>query len=265
MQPGFGPISSRLAVALGGAVAGAAARLADKLARAAAVMLEVAPEDVELFDAQLRVRGAPDRAVGLAQVVMFMTSRPDRLPEGVDGNPEATYVWNPPPNHQLADEQGRAHYSITASGAVHLCMLEIDRDTGKVDILKYAVVDDCGVRMNPSVVRGMIHGGLAQGIGCALLEEFVYDDNGQLLTSTYMDYVMPSIMEMPRELHEFDMCTPSPVTALGVKGIGEAAIHTTPAAVLCAVNDALAALGVSVTESPATPVRIWKAIHGATR
>jgi len=260
MQPGFGPISSRLAIALGGAVAGAAGRLADKLARVAAVMLEVAPGDVELFNGQLRVRGAPDRAVPLVQVVMFMLSRPDRLPEGVDGNPEATYVWNPPANHQLADEQGRAHYSITASGAVHLCMLEVDRDTGKVDILKYAMVDDCGVRMNPSVVRGMLHGGLAQGIGCALLEEFVYDDAGQLLTSTYMDYIMPSIMEMP-EVEEFDMCTPSPVTALGVKGIGEAAIHTTPAAILCAVNDALAPLGVTITESPATPVRIWQAIH----
>jgi 3-oxo-Delta1-steroid hydratase/dehydrogenase large subunit len=204
MQPGFGPISSRLAVALGGALAGAAARLAEKLACVAAVMLEVAPEDVELFDGQLRVRGAPDRAVPLLQVVMFMTSRPDRLPAGVDGNPEATYVWNPPANHQLADEQGRAHYSITASGAVHLCMVEIDRDTGKVDILKYAVVDDCGVRMNPSVVRGMIHGGLAQGIGCALLEEFVYDDTGQLLTSTYMDYLMPSIMEMPDLIEDFE-------------------------------------------------------------
>jgi len=260
MQPGFGPISSRLAIALGGAVAGAAMRLAEKLARVAGVLLEVAPGDVELFDGQLRVRGAPDKAVPLVQVVMFMLSRPDRLPEGVDGNPEATYVWNPPANHQLADEQGRAQYSITATGAVHLCMLEIDRDTGKVEILKYAMVDDCGVRMNPSVVRGMLRGGLAQGIGCALLEEFVYDDAGQLLTSTYMDYIMPSIMEMP-DVEEFEMCTPSPVTVLGVKGIGEAAIHTAPAAVLCAVNDALAPLGVTITESPATPVRIWKAIH----
>jgi CO/xanthine dehydrogenase Mo-binding subunit len=92
------------------------------------------------------------------------------------------------------------------------------------------------------------------------MEEFVYDDAGQLLTSTYMDYVMPSIMEVPA-VEEFDMCTPSPVTALGVKGIGEAAIHTTPAAVLCAVNDALAPLGVRCTESPATPVRLWKLIH----
>jgi CO/xanthine dehydrogenase Mo-binding subunit len=262
MQPGTGPISSRQAIAVGGALAGAAGRLSEKLGRVAAVMLEVGSDDVELFDGQLRVRGAPNRAVPVQQVVMFMMGRPDRLPEGVDGNPEATYVWNPPAEHQLADEQGRARYSITAAGAVHLCMVDVDRDTGQVKILRYGMVDDCGVRMNPSVVRGMLLGGLAQGIGCALMEEFVYDDAGQLLTSTYMDYVMPSIMEVP-SVEEFEMCTPSPVTALGVKGIGEAAIHTTPAAVLCAVNDALAPLGVRCTESPATPVRLWQLIQNA--
>lgn len=263
MQPGTGPISSRLAIALGGAVAGAAQRLADKLARVASVMLEVGEQDVELFDGQLRVRGAASRAVTVQQVAQLMMGRPDRLPEGMDGNPEATYVWNPPATHGLADEQGRARYSITASGAVHLCMLEVDRATGMVEILKYAMVDDCGVRMNPSVVSGMIHGGLAQGIGCALLEEYVYDDAGQLLTSTYMDYVMPSIKEIPA-VEEYEMCTPSPVTALGLKGIGEGPIHTAPAAVLCAVNDALAPAGARVNESPATPLRIWQALHGHT-
>ena len=164
MQPGTGPISSSWRLRLSGAVLGAAARLADKLKRVAAVMLEASPDDVELFDGQLRVRGVPGKSLPVKQVALFMMARPDRLPEGIDGNPQATYVWNPP-DRTIPDEQGRGRYSITAAGAQHLCMLEVDRDTGQVEILKYAMVDDCGVRMNPSVVRGMLMGGMAQGIG----------------------------------------------------------------------------------------------------
>jgi 3-oxo-Delta1-steroid hydratase/dehydrogenase large subunit len=128
--------------------------------------------------------------------------------------------------------------------------------------LKYVMVDDCGTRLNPSVVAGMIQGGLAHGVGNALLEEYVYDDQGQILTSTYMDYLLPTIKDVPMA-EEYAMSTPSPITALGVKGIGEAAIHTTPAAILCAVNNALEPLGVRITEAPATPLRLWQTIQGA--
>jgi CO/xanthine dehydrogenase Mo-binding subunit len=138
----------------------------------------------------------------------------------------------------------------------------VDRDTGKVEILKYVMVDDCGVRLNPSVVSGMLQGGLAHGVGNALLEEYVYDDAGQLLTATYMDYLIPTIMEVPMA-EEHEMCTPSPITELGVKGIGEAAIHTTPAAILCAINNALEPLGVRITEAPATPLRLWSLLQTA--
>jgi len=262
MQPGTGPISSSVAIALSGAMMGALSRLTDKLKQGAAVMLETHADDIELFDGMLKVRGVPEKAVPVIRVAVFMLMRPDLLPEGVDGNPEASYVWNPP-DRVLPDEQGRGTYSVTAAGAVHLCMLEVDRDTGQVEILKYVMVDDCGTRLNPSVVAGMIQGGLAHGIGNALLEEYVYDDNGQLQTSTYMDYLLPTIMEVPMA-EEYATVTPSPITALGVKGIGEAAIHTTPAAVLCAINHALEPLGVRITEAPATPLRLWKTIQGAT-
>lgn len=259
MPPGTGPISSRMAIALSGAVMGAAKQLAEKLRRAAAGMLEANFDDVELLDGQLRVRGVPDKALPVVRVAQFMLGFPERLPEGLDGNPSATYVWNPP-EPGLIDEQGRARYSVTASGAVHLCMLEVDRGTGQVSILKYVMVDDCGVRLNPSVVRGQIQGGVAHGVGNALLEEYVFDDSGQNVTSTFMDYLLPSIHDVPLT-EEHSMSTPSPFTELGVKGIGEAAIHTTPAAILCAVNDALRPLGVSITEAPATPLRIWQAIN----
>jgi CO/xanthine dehydrogenase Mo-binding subunit len=222
-------------------------------------MLEASADDVELFDGQFRVRGVPGKSLAVAQVAQFMMARPDLLPEGVDGNPQSTFVWNPP-DRTIPDEKGFGRYSVTAAGAQHLCMVEVDRETGQVKILKYVMVDDCGVRLNPSVVRGMLMGGMAHGVGTALLEEYVYDDQGQMLTSSYMDYLMPTIMEVPAA-EEHEMCTPSPIAPLGVKGVGEGALHTTPAAVLCAVNDAIAPLGVQITEAPMTPRRIWQAFQ----
>jgi len=131
MQPGTGPISSSMAIALSGAILGAATRLAEKLRRVAGVMLEANPDDVELFDGQLRVRGVPGKALPVQRVAQFMLSRPDLLPEGIDGNPEATYVWNPP-GRTIPDERGFGRYSVTAAGAQHLCMVEVDRETGMV-------------------------------------------------------------------------------------------------------------------------------------
>jgi len=263
MQPGTGPISSSLAIALSGAVMGAAKRLTEKLARVAAVMLEASPEDIEFFDGQFRVRGVPEKALPTIKVIMAMAMRPDRLPEGVDANPEATYVWNPP-DRNIPDEQGWGRYSVTATSAQHLCMVEVDGETGMVKILRYVMVDDCGVRLNPSVVRGMLLGGFAHGVGAALLEEYAYDEHGQILTSTFMDYLLPTISDVPHT-EQYEMCTPSPITELGVKGVGEAAIHTAPAAILCAVNNALEPLGVRVTEAPFSPLRLWNAIHGRAK
>src|SRR5690606_1287172 len=134
--------------------------------------------------------------------------------------------------------------------------------TGQVSIPKYVFADDCGTRLNPAVVEGIQQGGLAQGLGCALLEEYVYSEDGQPLTGTFMDYLLPSIYEVPMT-EKAAVATPSPFTPLGVKGAGEGAIHTTPAAIFCAINDALAPLGVELTRVPATPDRLWRVIQSA--
>ena len=166
------------------------------------------------------------------------------------------------PGRTPADEQGRAKTYLTAANACHVVLLEIDPETGFVEILKYYIADDCGTRLNPSNVEGMIQGGVAQGVGAALLEEYVYDEEGQLLTSTYMDYLLPTFNEVPMT-EKAALVTPSPFTPLGAKGVGESAIHTTPAAIMCAINDALAPLGVRATEVPASPNRIWSLLREA--
>ena len=127
-------------------------------------------------------------------------------------------------------------------------------------ITQYAVVDDCGTRLNPVVVQGQLEGSVAQGIGAALFEEYVYDEDAQPLTTTYMDYLMPTVNEIPPLLTD-EVVTPSPFTPLGAKGCGEGAIHTTPAAVLCAVNDALVPLQILAREVPASPNRVWNLIR----
>jgi CO/xanthine dehydrogenase Mo-binding subunit len=259
--PGTGPIGSRQAVMLSGAVLGAAGRVADKLRKVAAALLEVHADDVELRDGQLRVVGAPSQAVALRQVVATMLTRCDLLPEDVDGNPEASYTYNPP-DRKLPDAEGRGSFDLTASNAAHIAMVEIDRETGQVQILKYAISDDCGVRLHPAIVEGMVQGGLAQGVGITLLEEHVYDEDGQYLTPTYLDYLLPTIEEVPMPESVYTE-TPSPVSPLGVKGAGEAAVLATPAVLMSAINDALAPLGVRCTTVPATPLRLWKLIHGA--
>jgi CO/xanthine dehydrogenase Mo-binding subunit len=254
--PHFGPGGSRLGVAIAGATLGAAERLKEKLVRVAAGLLQTEAENVELMDATLRVKGVPGAEMPLAQVAATMLTRSDLLPPDVDPHPEATYVWTAA-GRTPADEQGRAKSYLTAANACHVVLVEVDPETGMVEILDYFIADDCGTRLNPANVEGMIQGSVAQGVGAALLEEYVYDGEGQLLTSTFMDYLLPTIHEVPAT-EKAALVTPSPFTPLGAKGVGEGAMHTTPAAVMCAINDALAPLGVRATEVPATPNRLWK-------
>jgi 3-oxo-Delta1-steroid hydratase/dehydrogenase large subunit len=253
--PHFGPGGSRLGVALTGAVLGAADRLREKLVKVAAGLLQTDAANVELMDGQLRIKGMPQAAIPLAQVAGVMLARSDLLPPDVDPNPEATYVWTAP-GRTPADDQGRAKSYLTAANACHLVLVEVDRETGQVEILKYWIADDCGTRLNPANVEGMTQGGVAQGVGAALLEEYVYNEDGQLLTSTFMDYLLPTVYEVPLT-EKKALVTPSPFTPLGAKGVGEGAMHTTPAAIMCAINDALAPLGVRATAVPASPQRLW--------
>jgi CO/xanthine dehydrogenase Mo-binding subunit len=151
---------------------------------------------------------------------------------------------------------------LTAANAAHLVQVEVEPETGQVSILGYWIADDCGTRLNPRVVEGQTQGALAQGIGASLIEEYVYDREGQRLSSTFMDYLLPTATDVPAA-EKVAVTTPSPVTPLGVKGAGEGAIHTTPAALYCAVNDALSPLGVRLDELPMTPNRIWHATKAA--
>jgi CO/xanthine dehydrogenase Mo-binding subunit len=260
--PNFGPGGSRMAVALSGAVLGAAEVLREKLVRVAAVFLASGDaEAVELWDGELRRKDNHESQMKLTDVVGVMLTRTDLLPPGMEPSAEATYVWTAP-DRGMPDDEGRAKSYLTAANACHLVAVEIDPDTGKVEILKYYVADDCGTRLNPATVEGMTQGGIAQGVGAALLEEYVYDDTGQPLTSTFMDYLIPTIYEVP-EAEKVALVTPSPLTPLGTKGMGEGAMNTTPAAIMSAINDALAPLGIRAREVPASPLRLWGLIQQA--
>jgi len=259
--PHFGPGGSRLGVSITGAALGAADLLTQKLIKVAAGLLQTEPANVELMDGKLQIKGVPGAEIPLAQVAGAMIARSDLLPPGVDPNAEATYVWTAT-GRTPADDQGRAKSYLTAANACHVVLVEVDRETGHVEILKYFIADDCGTRLNPANVEGMTQGGVAQGVGAALLEEYCYDADGQLLTSTFMDYLLPSVYEVPMT-EKKALVTPSPFTPLGAKGVGEGAIHTTPAAILCAINDALAPLGVRATAVPASPHRLWTLLQDA--
>jgi len=260
--PHFGPGGSRLGVAITGAVLGAANLVREKLIRVAAHLMQAPPEAVQLVDGNLCIPGVAEATIPLPQVAGTMLARSDLLPEGMDPNPEATYVWTAP-GRTPADEQGRAKSYLTAANACHLVLVEVDVETGFVEILKYFIADDCGTRLNPANCEGMTQGGVAQGVGAALFEEYVYDDDGQLLTSTYMDYLLPTIYEVPMT-EKRELVTPSPFTPLGAKGMGEGALHTTPAAVMSAINDALAPLGLLAREVPASPRRLWTLLQQRT-
>lgn len=257
--PHFGPGGSRLGVAVTAAALGAAEKINEKLVRVAARVLQVEPATVELLDGKLRARERPGAELPLAQVAAIMLTRSDLLPPGIDPNPEATHAWTAP-GRTAADEHGRAKSYLTAAHASHLVLVEVDRETGAVRILGYWIADDYGTRLNPATVEGMTQGGVAQGVGAALLEEYVYDERGQLLTSTFMDYLLPTIHEVPMP-EKRGLVTPSPFSPLGAKGAGEGPIHTTPAAMICAINDALHPLGVRITEVPASPARLWNLLH----
>lgn len=257
--PHFGPGGSRMAVVLSGAVLGAADQLRRKLACVAAKLMDVDPVDIVLEGGCLR-SAASTQSMTIGEVASLLLMRSDLLPPGVEPGAEATYTWVAP-GQEIPDDQARARSYLTASNSCHVAMVEIDAETGRIGILRYVAIDDCGVRLNPAIVEGQIDGGLAQGVGAAFLEEYTYDEDGQPLTTTLADYLLPTIRDIPASEHD-SLCTPSPFTPLGAKGMGEAAMLTTQAALMCAVNDALAPLGVRATETPAAPERIWRLLSG---
>jgi 2-furoyl-CoA dehydrogenase large subunit len=182
------------------------------------------------------------------------------MPPGLEPGLQSIGIVQVPGGGKLPDAEGRVQLYPCFSFQAHIPFVEIDPGTGKVAIREYAIAHDCGTVINPDIVRGMIMGGIAHGIGAALYEKFEYDPDGQHLSGTFMDYVMPSAHEVPM-IKDVEHCTPSPLTALGQKGSGEGGYLGAPAAVASAVNDALAPLGIEIDELPLRLKDIEAAIH----
>jgi aerobic carbon-monoxide dehydrogenase large subunit len=242
---GWGTFASRSIVIGGGAVQRAAEMLAERLARIGAHLLEVAPDDVELADGAISVRGAPGRSVAIADVARVAHHAAHRLPAETEPGLEVRSTFDPPG---------------TFSNAAHGVEVEVDPATGEVAIRRYVVVEDCGSVINPMIVEGQVHGGVAQGIAAALYERLAYDDQAQPLSGTFADLLVPTAGEIPRiEIEHLE--TPSAHSATGAKGMGEGGMIGAPAAVANAVSDALAHLGVEIDEIPITPERLLGAIR----
>jgi carbon-monoxide dehydrogenase large subunit len=245
-QPfGLGTYGSRSAAVGANAVALTARKIRDKMVRLGAHMLEIAPEDAEYRDGKVMVKGAPDRAKAFGDISMAAWLG-STLPAGEEPGLDATTFFDPP--------------DCTFPFGTHLAVVEVERDTGQIHLLRYVAVDDVGTVINPMIVDGQVHGGIAQGVAQALYEGAVYDENGQLLTGSMMDYAIPKASDLPT-LETDRTTTPSPVNPLGVKGAGETGTIASTPAVVNAVIDALAPLGVRDLEMPLTPERVWRAIR----
>ncbi len=244
---GIGSFGSRSAAVDGAAAHEAAGRVKAKAAKIAAHLLEAAEEDIRFEDGVAHVAGSPDQSVTWAEIAKT-AYHPHLLPEGMEGGLEAHAVFSP----------GNATWPFGS----HICMVEVDPDTGNVDVLEYLTMDDCGNVINPMIADGQLHGGIVQGAGQALFEDAIYDEQGTLLTTSFMDYLIPTATSMP----SFQMertTTPTHVNPLGVKGIGEAGTIGSAQTVVNAVVDALADLGVKHVDMPVRPRRVWEAIQAA--
>jgi len=177
---------------------------------------------------------------------------------------QAKFVWEVPTGGALPTPEGRIQIYPCYAFEAHVVLVEIDPDTGKPAIRKYVCGHDCGVMINPDIVHGMTYGGIAHGIGAALYEKFAYTEDGQLASGTFMDYLIPSAMEVP-PMAIVDHCTPSPLTTFGQKGSGEAGYLGAPAAIANAINDALEPLGATIDTLPMSHLAIWKAIGGPNK
>lgn len=238
---GYGTYGSRSLAVGGMSILKAAQRVREKARRIAAHMLEAAEEDVVFDQGHFAVKGSPDQRKTFAEVAFAAYGM--GLPEDMELGLEAVAYFDPP--------------NFVWPFGTHICAVEVDPGTGSVQLLKYIAVDDCGTVINPMIVEGQLHGGIAQGIAQALFEEIVYDSEGTLKTGTLLDYSLPTIAEMPKLTMERTV-TPSPTNELGVKGIGEAGTIASSAAVINAICDALRPLGIKHIDMPASPDRLWQ-------
>jgi aerobic carbon-monoxide dehydrogenase large subunit len=227
-------------------------KVVEKARAIVAHQFEAAEADLEFVDGEFRVRGTPARAMAI-QAVAFEAFTAHDLPDGMEPNLDGDVTWDPP--------------NFTFPFGVHIAVVEIDEETGRVELVRYVAVDDCGNQVNPLIVEGQVHGGVVQGVAQALWEEAVYDADGNLLTSSLLDYLVPSAAEVP-SIELGHTVTPSPTNPMGVKGIGEAGTIAATPTVMNAVIDALSPFGITDIDMPASPQRVWEAIttaKGASR
>ncbi|HET9520355.1 MAG TPA: xanthine dehydrogenase family protein molybdopterin-binding subunit [Candidatus Limnocylindrales bacterium] len=244
---GYGSYGSRTSSVGSTAAVKAAGKVREKARRYAAHMLEASVEDIEVEGANYRVKGSPDKVKTL-QEIAFAIDLGFSLPEGMEPYLDETAYHDTP--------------NCTWPFGTHIAIVEVDEETGVVDLVRYVAVDDVGKKINPMIVDGQLHGGIAQGVGQALWEGAIYSDDGQLQTGSMLDYALPRAAWFPNlELEE--TVTPSPVNPLGVKGVGEAGTIASTAAVANAVIDALSPLGIHHLDMPYTPQTVWRAIQSA--
>src|SRR5215218_2540968 len=248
---GMGTFASRSLVIGGGAVIGAARTIRGKLERIAATLLECSPDDLERTRGAFHVRGVPTSTVTIRECARVAYFRAELIPD-VGPGLEATGCFDNPPG------------TGTFSNGLHAAVVEVDQATGEITIQRYVVIDDCGTVINPTIVDGQVVGGTVQGIGGALWEHLAYDDEGQLVAGTFMEYALPKAANVP-PIEVVSLCTPSPFTPLGMKGVGEGGAIAPGACLANAVSDALAPLGVTVNATPMTPQSVLELIHGASQ
>ena len=244
---GWGTYGSRTTAVGGTAVALGARKLKDKGRALAAHLLEAAEEDIVYEDGKFFVRGSPDQSKTI-QDVALMANVAWNMPEGMEPGFEATAFYDPP--------------NLTFSFGTHIAVVAVDPDNGHIVLQRYVAVDDCGPQINPVIVEGQVHGGVVQGLGQALWETAVYDDDGQLLTGSMLDYALPKAHMLPN-MEVSSTVTHSPTNPLGVKGIGETGSVASTATVYSAVMDALKPLGVTHLDMPLSPQKVWQAIQQA--
>lgn len=257
--PSNSPVGSRMAIMLGGAAAGAAQKIRETVIAIAAHNLGCSIEAAEYTEGNVSVRGHPEKRLTWDEITTIAHRKYHLMPPDVEPGLQAKFVWQVPTGGSLPNAAGEVQIYPCYAFEAHIVYVELDPDTARPDIKKYVCGHDCGVMINPDIVHGMTYGGIAHGIGAALYEKFAYSDEGQLLSGSFMDYLIPSAMEIPA-IRIVDHCTPSPLTTFGQKGSGEAGYLGAPAAVANAVNDALAPLNVSVETLPMTQDALWRTI-----
>jgi carbon-monoxide dehydrogenase large subunit len=243
---GLGTYGSRSTPVSGAATALAARKVRERARIVAAAMLEAAPQDLEWERGRWAVKGDPEKGATIRDIAMAARRGLD-LPDGVEAGLDAEAVYNPP--------------NLTFPFGAYVCVVDVDPGTAVVKVRRFVAVDDCGTRINPMIIEGQVHGGLTDGVGMALMEHIAFDEDGNCLGGSLMDYLIPTAVEVPDWETDFTV-TPSPHHPIGAKGIGESATVGSPPAIVNAICDALAPYGVRHVDMPCTPSRVWDAMRG---